>query len=150
MSIYHPSSPSVAPDQAADAARRSTSMGRPLAALLLAAAVAALAVAAERLMASWADEHLLATWVALWAVVFAGSLVLAGTMRRVAQRVIRALDGWARQRAEARAQARAAVWARHQPTSTAHLQTSADVDTAWHGLGVIELGQHRRYIAFHI
>lgn len=123
MTPYHSSPSSMAPQQLAGAP---SSMGRPLAALLLAAAVAALAVAADRLMASWADEHLLATWVALWAVVFAGSLVLAGTMRRVAQRVVVSLDGWARQRAEARAEARALMLARQDPRLMAEIQAARD------------------------
>lgn len=123
MTPYHSSTSSLAPQQLAGAP---SSMGRPLAALLLAAAVAALAVAADRLMSSWADEHLLATWIALWAVVFAGSLVLAGTMRRVAQRVVVSLDGWARQRAEARAEARALMLARQDPRLMAEIQAARD------------------------
>jgi hypothetical protein len=82
------------------------SWGRMLAATLLAAAVAALAVVADRLVATWSDGDLLATWLALWGVVFAGSLLLAGTARRVAQRVMAGLDGWAQQRATRRAEAR--------------------------------------------
>lgn len=125
---------------------------RPLAFLLLAAAVAALAVAADRLMASWADEHLLATWIALWAVVFAGFLTLAGTARRISQRLVLSLDEWARQRAAARAETRAALLARHHPASSADslAPAPAEAETAWHGLGVIELGNHRRDIRFHV
>lgn len=82
--------------------------GRLLAALLFAAAVAALAVATERLMATWADEHMFKAWIALWAVVFAGSLLFAGTARRTAHRVMDRLNGWARQRAAERAEARQA------------------------------------------
>ncbi len=125
MTPYHPSS-SMPASATNGASRQASSVGRPLAALLLAAAVAALAVAADRLMASWADEHLLATWVALWAVVFAGSLVLAGTMRRVAQRVVLSLDAWARQRAEARAEARALILARQDPRLMAEIQAARD------------------------
>ena len=82
--------------------------GRLLAALLFAAAVAGLAVATERLMSSWADEHVLKTWLALWSVVFAGSLLFAGTARRTAHRVMDRLNGWARKRAAERAEARQA------------------------------------------
>lgn len=94
--------------------------GRWLAAFLLAAAVAALAVATDRLMATWADEHLLKTWFALWAVVFAGSLLFAGTARRMGQRLMGALDTWARKRAAKHAAARQAVLllerqAQHKP-----------------------------------
>jgi hypothetical protein len=80
--------------------------GRLLAALLFAAAVAGLAVATERLMATWADEHLLKTWFAMWSVVFAGSLLFAGTARRMAQRVMDVLNSWARKRAAKHAAAR--------------------------------------------
>lgn len=121
---------------------------RPLAALLLAAAVAALAVAAERLMASWADEHLLATWVALWAVVFAGSLLLAGTARRTAQRVIGRLDQWARERAQSRAEARMRLLARHDPRVMADLQAARDrADTSAHTEASIPLGRPERVVA---
>lgn len=157
--------------------RRAPGNGRPLAALLLAAAVAALAVAADRLMTSWADEQLLATWIALWAVVFAGSLLLAGTARRTAHRVMGALDTWARRRADARAEARAWVLARRDPrlmaelqaardhaeasapvpvaqpnvtTSTAPSETRASVEWAWTGSEVIELGGQRRVVPYYI
>jgi hypothetical protein len=82
--------------------------GRLLAALLFAAAVAGLAVATERLMATWADEHLLKTWLAMWSVVFAGSLLFAGTARRMAHRVMDVLNSWARKRAAKHAAARQA------------------------------------------
>ena len=79
---------------------------RGLAALLLAAAVAALAVVADQLIETWIDDHLFLAWVALWAVVFAGSLLLTGTMRRMSIRAIASLDQWAARRARARATAR--------------------------------------------
>jgi hypothetical protein len=80
--------------------------GRLLAALLFAATVAGLAVASERLMATWANEHLLKTWLAMWSVVFAGSLLFAGTARRMAHRVMDVLNNWARKRTAKRAAAR--------------------------------------------
>jgi hypothetical protein len=83
--------------------------GRLLAALLLAASVAALAVATDRLMSTWADEHVLKTWLALWSVVFAGSLLFAGTARRTAHRVMDTLNAWARDRAHKHAAARQAM-----------------------------------------
>ena len=79
---------------------------RGLAALLLAASVAALAVVADQLVETWVDDHLFLAWVAMWAVVFAGSLLLTGTIRRVSARVIAELDQWAASRAQARAAAR--------------------------------------------
>ena len=100
-----PRSTQAAPGHKAAAHRES---GRLLAALLFAAAVAALAVATERLMATWADEHVFKAWIALWAVVFAGSLLFAGTARRTAHRVMDLLNGWARERAAERAAERQA------------------------------------------
>ncbi len=79
---------------------------RGLAALLLAAAVAALAVVADQLIETWIDDHLFLAWVALWAVVFAGSLLLTGTIRRMSARAIGGLNQWAVSRAQARAAAR--------------------------------------------
>ncbi len=79
---------------------------RGLAALLLAAAVAALAVVADQLVETWLDDHLFLAWVALWAVVFAGSLLLTGTVRRMSARAHASLDQWAARRAQARAAAR--------------------------------------------
>lgn len=96
----------------------SPSRGRPIAAVLLAAAVAALAGIVGQLMDTWADEHLFATWVALWAVVFAGSLFLAGTARRMGHRVMACLDAWGHRRAQARAAARAQRFA--QPERNPH------------------------------
>jgi len=79
---------------------------RGLAALLLAASVAALAVVADQLIETWLDNHLFLAWVALWAVVFAGSLLLTGTVRRMSARAVARLDLWAARRAQARAAAR--------------------------------------------
>ena len=79
---------------------------RGLAALLLAASVAALAVVADQLVETWIDDHLFLAWVAMWAVVFAGSLLLTGTVRRMSARTLAKLDQWAAGRAQARAAAR--------------------------------------------
>ena len=98
-----PRSPAAAPNQGARKPRES---GRLLAAWLFAAAVAGLAVATDRLMATWADEHVFKAWIALWSVVFAGSLLFAGTARRTAHRVMDMLNGWARKRAAQHAEAR--------------------------------------------
>lgn len=117
----HPTEPGVAEDLraaelAADAAawRRMGGAGlgaglgssRPLAATLLAASVAVLAVAADQLIDRWADEHLFAAWVGLWAVVFAGVLLLAGTARRLALGITARAQVWMRQWAQARTEAR--------------------------------------------
>lgn len=102
--LVSPSQVPAAPRVPADAAP--VQAPRTLVALLLAAAVSALAVVADRLVDTWADGHLFAAWVAMWTVVFACSLLLAAPARRVAQRVMTVLNGWARRRALARADAR--------------------------------------------
>ena len=79
---------------------------RALAALMLAAMVAALVVVADHFINTWADGHLFLAWVALWAVVFAATALLAIPARRLAQRTMKGLDMWARQRAQARSDAR--------------------------------------------
>jgi low affinity Fe/Cu permease len=99
---------------------------RALSALLLAAAVAALAVTLDQLIGTWADEHLLTAWVALWAVVFAGSLLLAGTAHRMAGRVRSGLDAWARRRAEARAEERFVALAQRDPRLLADISVAVD------------------------
>lgn len=103
---------------------------RGLAALLLAAAVAALAVVADQLIETWMDDHLFLAWIALWAVVFAGSLLLTGTIRRMCARAIGSLDQWAAGHAQARAAARlqtlqAGSQASEAPTSSRQLAKAA-------------------------
>lgn len=97
---------------------------RVLAALLLAAAVAALAVTVDQMIGNWGEDHLLAAWVAMWAVVFAGSLVLAGTARRTARRVMAHLNTWARRQAQARADARFLAMAQVDSRLAADLQAA--------------------------
>ena len=80
--------------------------GRPLAALLLTAGMSALAVLADQMIDTWVDGHLLLAWVLLWVVVFAGTLLLAGTAHRVGQRIMRTLDRWAHRQAQRRAETR--------------------------------------------
>ncbi len=95
---------------------------RGLAGMLLAAAVAALVVVADQLVSTWADGHLFLAWVAMWAVVFASMAVFTGAARRLSQRMVRALDAWARERAEARAEARFMVLAQRDHRMMAEFQ----------------------------
>ena len=91
---------------AADRARQGFDSTKGLAVMLLAAMVAALVVVADQLVDTWADGHLLAGWVVLWAVGFSAIALLAAPARRLANRLMGALDAWsqnlARQRADAR------------------------------------------------
>lgn len=103
---------------------------RGLAALLLAAFVSALVVLADQMISTWADGHLFLGWVALWVVVFAGSALFAGTARRVARSTLRALDGWSRSLAEARAEARLWELAKMDPRLKSELIQARARDTA--------------------
>ncbi|TSE24356.1 hypothetical protein Tsedi_02010 [Tepidimonas sediminis] len=118
-----------------DAARHAVAP-RALATLLLAAGVAALAVVTDRLVDTWADGHLLAAWVLMWAVVFLGSVLLASPARHAAQRVGQWADAWARQRALARAEARTAALARRDARLQAELEAlrtrAESAPQAWH------------------
>ena len=95
---------------------------RGLAGMLLAAAVAALVVVADQLVSTWADGHLFLAWVAMWAVVFASMAVFTGAARRLSQRLVLALDAWARDRAEARAEARFMDLAQRDPRMMAEFR----------------------------
>jgi hypothetical protein len=55
---------------------------RGLATFLLAAVVSGLLFAANQLIDTWADGHLLAAWIALWAIAFAALALAAGPIRR--------------------------------------------------------------------
>jgi len=64
--------------------RASLNGPRSLSTLLLAAVVAAMVVVADQMMDTWADGHLLAAWVALWAVGVAAVGLFAGVSRDLA------------------------------------------------------------------
>ena len=81
-------------DTGAQAAGHRSEGARGLAALLLAAVVAAMVVVADQVIDSWADGHVFLAWVLLWAVVFAATLVFAGTARRMAGRAMGTLNRW--------------------------------------------------------
>lgn len=66
---------------------------RASATLLLAAIVAALVVVANQVVETWTEGHLLAAWIVLWTVAFAGLALLAAPARGAA----RSLGaGWSR------------------------------------------------------
>lgn len=94
---------------------------RVLAALLLSAGVAAAMLLTEQWLASWAREHEIGAWLALWAV---GVLALRGLSRRTAQAVVRSLDRWSAQAARRRADERLWDLARDDARLMADLQAS--------------------------
>ena len=79
---------------------------RTLAAMLLAAIVAAFVVVADQMMDTWAEGHLLAAWVALWAVAFAAVGLFAGVSKSLAIQMKEALDGWSASMAQRRSDER--------------------------------------------
>ena len=128
-------------------ARQPVENARGLAAMLLAAAVSALAVVADQLIDTWADGHLMLAWIALWSVVFIGSLLLTGTASRVGQKLMSALNRWARSQAQARADARLLAMARFDPRIMADLRTAADTQ----GGVLLAAPRHRTVdLPFHI
>ena len=108
--------------------RRNLNGARGLAAMLLAAVVAALVVVADRLISTWADGHLLLAWVMLWAVIFAGTALFAGTARRLASRAMGALDAWSQSVAKSRAEARMWEIAKRDPRVMAELSQARQRD----------------------
>jgi hypothetical protein len=79
---------------------------RTLAIMLLAAVVAAFIVVADQMIDTWAEGHLLAAWVALWAVVFAAVGLFAGVSKSVAIQLKTGLDRWAAHAAQRRSDER--------------------------------------------
>ena len=82
---------------------------RTLAAMLLAAIVAAFVVVADQMMVTWADGHLLAAWVTLWAVAFAAVGLFAGVSKTLAIQAKQALNAWSASMARRRSDER--LWA---------------------------------------
>ena len=97
---------------------------RGLSALSLAALVSALVVVANQLIDTWADGHLLAAWILMWAVVFAAIGLLAPAVKNGV--------GWAlataivvqRRRATARSEAAFLATAKADPRVMAELQAA--------------------------
>ncbi len=67
---------------------------KTLATLLSAAVVAALVVVADRVIDNWADGHLLATWVIMWAVAFAALGFFAPLVKQGAAKLATRYEGW--------------------------------------------------------
>ena len=107
-------------------AQKPATSSKALASLLLGAGVAALVVMADQLMEPWADSHVIAAWIALWAVAMMAIAALRGLSRHLAQQVMQGLDGWSAQVAQRRSDRR--LWAMAQTDSRmmADLQAAFD------------------------
>lgn len=114
----------VLPNQRRSAPRRGTE-SQLLAGMLIAAVLAALLVVADQLIDTWSDGHLLASWVALWLVAFAGLATLANPLRTVARVIALTKARWIRTETQRRVEAE--LW------ECAHRdrRTMVDVMQAW-------------------
>lgn len=74
---------------------------RGAATLLLAAVVSALLVVANQVVDTWGEGHLLAAWMVLWLVAFAGLALLAAPARRAGAALRTLRQGWAESRRQA-------------------------------------------------
>lgn len=141
--FYPPASPqAVQPAAPVPSATSRVSAGS-LSVLLLAALMAALVLLADRFVSTWADGHGFLGWVLLWAVIFVGLALFAGTARSLAARAIRGLDGWSLAQAQARAEARLWDIARSDPrvmadliAIRAHAEPESDVSMALAPMGI--------------
>ena len=98
---------------------------RPLAGMLLAAAMAALLVAADQVIDSWADGHLLAAWVALWTVTFAALALLATPLRRFSNTGAAWISAYAEARKERRQEEEMWELARHDSRVMAEIRMAS-------------------------
>ena len=98
--------------------------GKGLAVMLLAAVGAALLVVADQVIDTWADGHLLAAWVALWAVAFAVLALFANSVRHLVNRATGALDAWSQRVAQKRADERLWSIAQTDPRIMSELQAA--------------------------
>ena len=113
--------PAISAAQAAPSTSSKT-----LANLLLAAGVAALVVGVDQLIDNWAESHVVAAWLALWAVAVLAILVLRGLTRHLAQNLMSGLDAWSAHVARSRADDRLWTMAQSDPRLMSDLQVALD------------------------
>jgi len=82
---------------------RSFDGARGAATLMLAAVVSALLVIANEVVTTWTEGHLLAAWMALWAIGFAALALFAAPARRLGAALGRNLKAWSARRKQAAA-----------------------------------------------
>jgi hypothetical protein len=103
-----------------------SSSSKTLANLLLAAGVAALVVGVDQMINSWAESHVVAAWLALWAVAVLAIVVLRGLTRHLAQNLMTGLDAWSAHVARSRADERLWTMAQSDPRLMSDLQVAMD------------------------
>lgn len=116
---------------------------RALASLLLAAGVSALVVGADQIMEPWAESHVLAAWVALWAIAVAAIVVLRGATRALARQTMQGLDAWSARVAQRRADRRLWAMAQADARLMSDLQAALDRDDEGPAKDVVVLTQRR-------
>lgn len=99
---------------------------KTLANLLLTAGVAALVVGVDQLIDSWAESHVVAAWLALWAVAVLAIVLLRGLTRHLAQNLMTGLDAWSAHVARRRADERLWSMAQSDPRLMSDLQVAMD------------------------
>ena len=109
---------------AANTVPRSSS--KTLANFLLAAGVAAWVVGVDQMIDSWAESHVVAAWLALWAVAVLAIVVLRGLTRQLAQNLMNGLDAWSAHVARCRADERLWLLAKSDPRLMSDLQVAMD------------------------
>ena len=95
-----------------------------LATMLLAAIVTALIVAADSLIETYADEHLLISWIVLWAVGFAALALFAGSAHQGARALNDALGALVQREAWRAADRNYLAAAQHDPRIMAELMAA--------------------------
>ena len=110
----------------ADATAAPRSSSKTLANLLLAAGVAALVVGVDQMIDVWAESHVVAAWLALWAVAVLAIVVLRGLTRHLAQNLMTGLDAWSAHVARSRADERLWTMAQSDPRLMSDLQVAMD------------------------
>ena len=111
---------------AAAPAQKPATSSKALASLLLGGGVAALVVMADQLMEPWAESHVVAAWIALWAVAVVAIAALRGLSRHLAQQVMQGLDGWSANVAQRRSDRRLWAMAQNDSRMMADLQAAFD------------------------
>jgi hypothetical protein len=111
---------------ASEALTAPSTSSKILANLLLAAGVASLVVAFDQMIDSWAESHLVAAWLALWAVAVLAIWVLRGLTRHLAQNLMTGLDAWSAHVARSRADERLWSMAQTDPRLMSELQVAMD------------------------
>lgn len=135
--------PMQAPAKLSGNGQTEHSSSRALASLLLAAGVATLVVVADQLMESWAERHVIAAWLALWAIAVAAIVVLRGATRALARQTMHGLDAWSAHVAQRRADRRLWAMAQEDPRLMSDLRSALDRAEDGPAKDVLALTQRR-------